>query len=427
MQRIAKWLSTRFHYSWFVVAVVFLVLLASSGMRAAYGVLIIPLEQAFGWTRAEISAPLSVGLVLFGLMGPFSAALMQRFGVRTTVMTALAVLTLGASASLAMTQTWHLLLTWGVMIGMGTGSVAVVLGAVIANRWFVAHRGLVLGIFTGSIATGQLIFLPTLAAIAEHSGWQPVAMVAALSAAAVIPLVYFLLPEHPRDVGLAPYGAVRDDASPPARGNPLTVAFAALGRGVRARDFWLLSASFFVCGMSTNGLVGTHLIPMCFDAGVAQTLAAGMLAMMGVFNVIGTTLSGWLSDRWDSRWLLFWYYALRGVSLLYLPFSDFGLYSLSVFAIFYGLDWIATGPPTMRLITDVFGSREAPILFGWIFAMHQVGAGFAAWGAGTMRTVLLTYTEAFVIAGFACFVAAALSLAVNRGRSAGLRPGLATG
>ena len=434
MQGNADWIGRRVHYAWFVVAVIFLVLLASSGLRAAYGVLIVPLEQAFGWTRAAISGPLSVGLLLFGLMGPFAAALMQRFGVRATVMTALAILAAGCALSNLMTEPWHLMMTWGVMVGAGTGSVAVVLGAVIANRWFVAHRGLVLGIFTGSIATGQLIFLPLLATIAERSGWHPVTWVAALAAAAVLPLVYFFLPEHPKDIGITPLGASKDDEGElaeraHARTNPIKVAFTSLGNAVGSRDFWLLSASFFVCGMSTNGLVGTHLIPMCFDAGVAQTMAAGILAVMGVFNVIGTTLSGWLSDRWDSRWLLFWYYALRGVSLLYLPFSDFGLYGLSLFAVFYGLDWLATGPPTMRLITDVFGRREAPILFGWIFAMHQVGAASAAWGAGTMRTLLLTYVEAFVIAGIGCFVAALLSLGVNRRRTgiAGRRPGLAAG
>jgi predicted MFS family arabinose efflux permease len=426
VHRIAKLIGKRFHYAWFVVGVVFLVMLASSGLRAAYGVLIVPLEQAFGWTRAEISAPLSVGLLLFGLMGPFAAALMQRFGVRCTLITASVFLTLGCGASLGMTQTWHLLLTWGVTVGAATGSVAVVLGAVIANRWFVKHRGLVLGILTASIATGQLIFLPLLAAIAEQGGWQPVVLVATITAAAVIPLVYFFVPEHPRDIGLAPLGG-REEVARPDRGNPLATAFSALGRGVRSRTFWLLSASFFVCGVSTNGLVGTHLIPMCFDVGVAQTAAAGLLALMGVFNVIGAAASGWLSDRWDSRWLLFWYYSLRGVSLLFLPYSDFSAFQLSLFAAFYGLDWIATGPPTMKLISDAFGAAQAPIIFGWVFAVHQMGAAFAAWGAGVMRTVLLGYTEAFVIAGIACFAAAALSLAVNRsggitGRLAPLTP-----
>jgi MFS family permease len=422
MKALARRLSGRLHYAWIVVGVIFLVTLASSGVRAAYGVLIVPLEQAFGWTRADISAPLSVGLVLFGLTGPFAAALMQRFGVRVTLVTALTVQVLGCGASLAMTQTWQLLLTWGLMIGVGSGAIATVLGAMIAHRWFVRHRGLVLGIFTASIATGQLIFLPTLAAVAESGGWQSVAMVCTAVVLVMIPVVLLLLPERPGDVGLAPYGATKDEEIAQSQGNFLSIAFTALAQGARSRDFWLLSISFFICGVSTSGLVGTHLIAMCFDAGVATTTAAGLLALMGVFNVVGSMASGWLSDRWDSRWLLFWYYGFRGVSLLLLPYSSFGPYSLALFAMFYGLDWIATGPPTMKLIGDAFGAHQVAMLFGWIFAMHQLGAGFAAWGAGLMRTVLLSYTEAFIIAGIACFVAAGLSLLVNRGPTQRLEP-----
>jgi MFS family permease len=430
MQFVAGRLGRHFHYAWVVVAVVFLASLAGAGTRAAPGVLIVPFEQAFGWTRAAISDPLSIGLFLFGLSGPFGAALMQRFGIRRTVLGAMMLIVVGVWLSLFMSEPWHLLMTWGLLVGMGTGAVAVVLGAMIANRWFVERRGLVLGIFTASIAAGQLIFLPLLAHLAELGGWQAVVWTVANAAALVIPLVLWLLPEWPRDIGVLPYGAKKGDEVEPAlqeTSNPFAIAFAALSRGMRSRDFWLLSGAFFVCGLSTNGLVGTHLISYCFDVGVTPVTSASLLAMMGVFNVIGTMAAGWASDRWDSRWLLFWFYGLRGVSLLFLPYSDFSFLHLTVFAAFYGLDWIATGPPTMRLITDSFGKQDAPILFGWIFVTHQIGAAFAASGAGWLRTSLDRYLEAFVIAGIACFVAALLVLWVGRARrDVAVRPAGAT-
>lgn len=426
MRRLAQRTNGRLHYAWVVAAVVFFVLLVSSGLRAATGVLIIPLEQAFGWTRDMVSGPLSVGLLLFGLVGPFAAALMQRFGVRRIVALALALMAAGAGLSLFMTEPWHLMATWGAMVGMASGMIAIVLGAVIVNRWFAEHRGLVLGLFMASIAAGQLIFLPVLAWIAQSGGWRPVAWVCALAGFAVVPLVWFLLPERPRDIGLLPYGATREESPAPASlGNPVTVAFRSLASAVPTKDFWLLGGTFLVCGMTTNGLIGTHLIPMCFEAGVPQVMAAGLLAMMGVFNVAGTTLAGWLSDKWDNRWLLFACYALRGVSLIYLPYSDFTLFGLTVFSVIYGLDWLATGPPTLRLLADRFGRNEAPILFGWIFAMHQVGAALAAWGAGGMRMFFNGYLEAFVIAGVVCFAGALLCLAVGRSKGSGLRPAFA--
>jgi len=426
MQKLARMLEGRLHYAWVVSALVVMVLLVASGLRAAPGVLIIPLEQAFGWSRDSVSGAISVGLLLFGLAGPFAAALMQRYGVRLMVSLAMLVMASGAGLSLLMTKPWHLMLTWGAMIGLAAGMVAVVLGAITSNRWFTHRRGLVLGLFMSAMAAGQLIFLPSLAWVAEHGGWRMVAVICAAAGFLVAPLVMMFMPERPSDVGLRPYGATADDTeSAGPRGNPLTVTFRALSNGIRTVDFWLLAGTFVVCGITTNGLVGTHLIPMCFEAGVPQVMAAGLLATMGIFNMIGTTAAGWLSDKYDNRILLFGYFFSRGLSLIFLPYSNFEATGLMIFSVIYGLDWLATGPSTLRLLTDRFGKHDAPIIFGWIFVLHQVGAAVAAWGAGVMRVEFGGYVEAFVGAGIICVLGAALALGVARLGGPGLRPAAA--
>ena len=427
MQAVARWVAPRFHYGWVVVALVFLTLLASAGIRATPGVLIVPLQQAFGWDRATISIAISLSLFLFGFMGPFAGAAMQTLGVRMTVIFALSLLVVAVGASSFMTQPWQLIVTWGVLVGIGTGSMAQVLSATIANRWFMSNRGLVIGLLSASTATGQLVFLPELAAVATHFGWRWVVYIVAAVAAVVIPLIYWLLPERPADVELLAYGAKVGDAAPvPASRNPVVTAFAALNRAVRVRDFWLLFGTFFVCGLSTNGLIGTHLIAACFDHGIPEVTGASLLAAMGIFDLFGTTGSGWFSDRWDNRWLLFWYYGLRGLSLLYLPFSGYTFYGLSIFAVFYGLDWLATVPPTVRLTNDTFGKQDAPIIFGWIFTGHQIGSATAAFGAGFLRTELDSYVQAFLIAGLACAASALMALMIGRSRRVGLKPAVAT-
>jgi MFS family permease len=402
-------------YAFVVVGVVFLCLLVAAGQRGAPGVLIQPLEKAFGWQRDTISLSAGIGIFFYGMMGPFAGALMQRFGIRRTVMTALALMAASVALSALMTQPWQLIALWGVFSGIGSGCVSMVLAATVVNRWFTTHRGLVMGLLTASTATGTLIFIPGLAAIAEHAGWEPVVLTVAAGAAAMIPFAYWLLPEWPTDAGLGRYGAAPDEAPPaPDQRNLLALAFGTLTRAMRFRAFWYLFATFFVCGFTTNGLVGTHLIALCGDHGIQEVQAAGLLATMGVFDLFGTTASGWLTDRFDPRKLLFMYYGLRGLSLIYLPYSDFSFFGLSIFAMFYGLDWIATVPPTLRLTSENFGSRDAPIVFGWIAAGHQIGAASAAYFAGRMHTIQGNYLEAFVIAGMTGLAAALISLLIAR-------------
>ncbi len=408
----------RLHYAWVVAGLTFLVLLATAGVRSAPGVLIVPLEKEFGWDRATISLAISVNLVLYGLIGPFAAALMARLGIRRTVLVSLSCVAIGVAMTPLMTAAWHLVLLWGVVVGCGTGMTALVLGATVVNRWFVERRGLVLGVLTASSATGQLVFLPLLASVVQRLGWRPAALLVAGAAAMVVPLVALLLRERPSEVGLRPYGA-NDEAEEPATlaGNPFLAAVDALMVGLRSRDFWLLAASFFVCGASTNGLIGTHLIPACLDYGIPEVQGAALLAAMGLFDLVGTTASGWLSDRWDNRVLLSWYYGLRGVALILLPIclgSASG--GLPVFAVIYGLDWIATVPPTVRLTSDAFGKARAAMMFGWIFAAHQLGAAAAALGAGALRSWTGDYERAFITSGALCLMTAGLVLQIGRGR-----------
>ncbi|MGN6667728.1 MAG: MFS transporter [Trinickia sp.] len=417
MNWIARKMNGRAHYGWVVAAVIFLVLLAAAGTRATPSVMMVPLEHQMGWSRATISLAISVNIALYGLTGPFAAASMQRFGVRPTLMTAIVVMAGGVALSSMMTAPWEMIRSWGVMVGGATGVAALTLSATVVNRWFVERRGLVMGVLTASSATGQLVFLPMLAAVAEHHGWRPVVLIVAACAALVLPLIVFLLPERPASVGLRPYGEAHDAPLAAGQGaqNPLAIAFGTLASASKSRDFWLLFFSFFICGASTNGYIGTHLIAMCGDYGLSEVQGASLLAAMGIFDLVGTTLSGWLSDRFNSRVLLCCYYGLRGLSLIYLPHA-FGIdfFGLPLFAAFYGLDWIATVPPTVRLTTDAFGKDSAPIVFGWVVAGHQLGAAFAAYGAGLLRSSLGTYTVASMISGGLCLIASVVVLRIHR-------------
>lgn len=410
------------HYGWVVAGATFLTMLVTAGAMGAPGVMIVPLEKEFGWSAEQISAAMAIRLLLFGLMGPFAAGFMNRFGLRPVATTALMLIAAGLAGSLAMTAPWQLILLWGVVVGFGTGLTAMVLGATVATRWFSERRGLVMGMLSASTATGQLVFLPVLASVTEHHGWR-MALVIVLAMLGVATIaVLALLRDRPADVGLLPYGETAATAKPAAP-SPTLSPFAALRSVSTSRTFWILFGTFFVCGCSTNGLVQTHFISLCGDYGMAPVGAAGLLAAIGVFDFFGTIGSGWLSDRFDNRWLLFWYYGLRGLSLLLLPFTNFTFYGLSLFAVFYGLDWVATVPPTVKLTADRFGRERANLVFGWVFAGHQIGAAFAAYGAGFTRTVFASYLPAFFLAGLLCLVASAAVLIISRpqGRLAGAR------
>ncbi|PDT06074.1 MFS transporter [Rhizobium chutanense] len=404
------------HYGWVVVAATFLTMLVTAGAMGAPGVLIKPLQDEFGWETSQISSALAIRLILFGFMGPFAAAFMNYFGVRKVIVFALALIGAGFIGSLFMTTLWQLLLLWGIVVGFGTGLTAMVLAATVSSRWFTKHRGLVVGMLSASSATGQLVFLPLMAELTVRYGWRStVFFVCAMIMVAALAVLAFMR-DRPADLNLPALGET--DVTPPPAATSLGVALmtpiTVLKEISKTSTFWILFATFFICGLSTNGLIQTHFVTLCGDFGIVPVAAASVLAVMGIFDFFGTIGSGWLSDRFDNRWLLFWYYGLRGLSLLYLPFSDFSFYGLSIFAVFYGLDWIATVPPTVKIAADRFGREKVGLVFGWVFAGHQLGAATAAYGAGLSRTELSSYLPAFFVAGAFCLLASILAITLKK-------------
>jgi len=404
------------HPAWVVAGITFATLFATSGFRSAPSVLILPLEKDFGWQRDVISLAVAINVLLYGLTAPFAAALMERFTVRKVVMAALATVGTGALLTIWMNQSWHLMLLWGVIVGVGTGSMALVFAATIANRWFVKKRGLVIGILTAASASGQLVFLPGLSKLAEDPGWRASSLVIALGAYLMVPLIYFFLKEDPQSANTTAYGA-ESTWQPPVleKGNAAKIAVKALKDASKVRNFWYLVGSFFVCGLSTSGLIGTHFIPAAHDHGMPQVVAASLLALIGVFDVIGTIFSGYLTDRIDPRKLLFFYYLLRGLSLFLLPSILFSSLhpSTLVFIIFYGLDWVATVPPTVVLCRQVLGPEKGALIYGWVFAAHQIGGALAAYGAAIMRIKFGDYAAAFYVTGVLCVITSYFVLQIS--------------
>ncbi len=405
------------HPAWIVAGLTFLTLMATAGFRSAPSVLIVPLEEAFGWGRDGISLAVSINVLLYGLTAPFAAALMERFGIKRVVLFALTAVGSGALLTMAIDSLWQLVALWGFVVGVGTGSMALVFAASIVNRWFIERKGLVIGALTAAAATGQLIFLPTLSSLAMDYGWRSVSLTVGIAALAMVPLIKVLLPERPASIGAAPFGAPADWVDVPVPvGNAARLAISTLSQAFRVKNFWYLTISFFVCGLSTSGLIGTHFIPAAHDHGMMQVAAASLLALIGVFDVVGTLLSGWLTDRIDPRKLLFFYYLFRGISLFLLPSILFATIhpSTLVFVIFYGLDWVATVPPTILLCRSVLGPERGTVVYGWVFAAHQIGGSIAALGAGIARVKFGDYAVAFYASGLACIAVSFLVLRIKK-------------
>ncbi|MEV6768595.1 MFS transporter [Nocardia sp. NPDC051030] len=407
----------RLHPAWIVAVIGFVTLIGAAGFRSVPSVLMDPLHTEFGWSHGTIGAAVSVNVLLYGLISPFAAALMDRFGIRRVVVCALLLIAAGSGLTVFMTQAWQLMATWGVLVGLGVGSMSMPFVATITGRWFVRQRGLVTGVLTAAGATGQLVFLPLIASLAHDHGWRVPAVLVAGIALAVVPLVWLFIRDFPSDIGVTAYGAEpgNDPGVRTRAAGGASRALTVLGTIARKPVFWLLAGGFAICGASTNGLIGTHFVSAAHDHGMPATTAAGLLATVGVFDVAGTIASGWLTDRVDSRYLLVGYYTLRGLSLLILPmlFRPSVEPSMWAFIIFYGLDWIATVPPTVALCREHFGA-DGPVAFGWVFASHQIGAALAAFGAGVIRDVQGSYTTAWFIAGGLCAIAALFSAGIRR-------------
>jgi len=406
------------YYGWIVVGLTFVAVLIAAGIRSITGVLMIPLEQEFEWSRSAISLAFAINLTLYGISGPFIAAGFQRIGIRKMMSFAMLILVAGMGASLFMTKVWHLQFIWGIIIGTGCGVFLTVLSATVANNWFEKRKGIVLGFLMAATAAGQMIFLPLLSNVTEQYSWRAGIYIFMVLGLLMVPAIIIWMRNKPADKGLLPYGVTEivPEENKGSKKNPIADAFSVLGIAVRKGPFWLLSLSFFICGLSTAGLMATHFIPACGAYGIPEVTAASLFAFMGIFNIVGTMASGWLSDRFDNRWLLFWYYGLRGLSLMFLPYalSTVSYPMLIAFAVFYGLDWIATVPPTVKLTTEYFGRDKGPIVYGWVFAFHQLGSGAAAFMGGYLYEILNGYTITFMSAGILCIVATIFVLSVKK-------------
>jgi MFS family permease len=410
-------LSLPFYYGWFVVSICFATTLISAGVRSSPSVLIHPLESEFGWSRALIASAISMNLLLFGVAAPISGFLLDRYGARKVMLGSLLLLITGVSGTVAMTQFWQFFLVWGVIVGIGAGGVGSVLTATVGNRWFIARRGLALGILGSASSTGQLIFLPFFMAMIAYSGWRIGSTTLIVLAVFLLPLIFLFMRDDPADVGLEPYGAGQAGAASSGGATSLR-GMSAKNATITPREvlgsptFWLLCGSFFVCGGTANGLIGVHLIPHEIEIGIPQVTAASLVGIMGALNIVGTTFSGWMIDRVQAHKWLALVYALRGASLLLLPFArDFS--SLVVFAVIYGLDWFATVPPSMAITADTFGRHNVGKVYGWIFMSHQIGAAIMASAAGALRDYVGDYNFAFLSGGAIAMIAAGLALQIK--------------
>lgn len=414
----------RIHYSWFILALTFCSIIVAGIVMSSSGVFIDPLEKEFGWDRSIIALAFAISLFLYGISGPFMAALLEVIGLKKMMIVSMATLLTGIILTLMMNQSWQMILIWGVIIGLGASLFLTVVSPYVANHWFEKRRGLAVGILTASTATGQLILLPVLAAIIENYSWRwAIALFMILSFIMLIIILLFMK-NTPKDVGILPYGLEKEiqESNKGEKKNPIVLAFNGLFEAVKVKEFWLLAGSFFICGLSTSGLIGTHFISYCISFGIPLVTAASFLSFMGIFNLVGTTLSGWLSDRFDNRWLLFWYYGLRGASLVLLPYAlnEGSTTLLVIFTVFYGLDWIATVPPTISISRQIFGITKSGIIYGWIFASHQAGAAVAAYGGGLIYKFFNTYTWAFFLAGIFCLLASLFVIIIKKQHSSQL-------
>lgn len=382
------------------------------------GVFIEPFENEFGWDRSIIALAFAISMFLYGISGPFMAALLNIIGLKKMMIISMTTLLTGIILTFIMNQSWQMIIIWGFIIGLGSSLFLTVLSPYVANHWFEKRRGLAVGILTASTATGQLVLLPVLAAIIENYSWRPALGLIMILSFIMLIIILLFMKNTPKDVGILPYGLEQEEQGGNERQkeNPITIAFKGLFEAVKVKEFWLLAGSYFICGLSTNGLIGTHFISYCMSFGLPLVTAASFLSFMGIFDLVGTTLSGWLSDRFDNRWLLFWYYGLRGASLVLLPYAliEGSMTMLIIFTVFYGLDWIATVPPTISISRRIFGINKSGIVYGWINAAHQAGSAVAAYGGGLIYRFFNSYTWAFFLAGAFCILASLFVIIIKK-------------
>ena len=389
-----------------MAGLVFLMTIMASAVSSTPQLIILPITEEYNWQISDITN--AIGLMFFTLacLAPFSGALILNLGVTPVVLIALGLNIIGLGLSIISFEKWHFLITIGLFLGAASGIIGLGLTATVASRWFVKRRGLVVGFLTAAFAAGQLLFVPLMAWITTVVDWRFALLIPIMGSLISSILFLFFGKNWPSDLNLTPFGSLTIEKPPEkASQNAVLVSFQVLKSATTQPAFWILSATFFICGLSSTGIVGQHFIPFCADNNVGIVAASSYLAIMGIFNFIGTIGSGWLSDRFDNYKLLMWFYGLRALSLIYLPFSGFEFFTLLLWAMFFGLDFIATVPPTVKLTSKYFGTINGPVLFGWIFAAHQMGSAIAASSAGWSRDTILTYMPSFVVAGLLSLLA----------------------
>lgn len=402
---------SKLHFAWVVLGALVVVMLLASGLRAVFGVFIKPLEATFGWDRASLSGAAAVSLLLLGAAGPVVGWLADRWGPRRVILLSTIVLGVGTLLSSRVTALWQLYLTAGVLMGLGAGGVGMSTGAALAARWFEGRRGLVMGLVGGAMSAGQLAIVPLAVWLTLSYGWrQSFLYLGVLLLVIGVPVTLLLVHDDPRERGLKAYGAGHAAAAGAMPAPP--EGRTRVAEAMQVPAFWLLAATFFICGYTSNGLVLTHLVPHAAEHGFSEMHAAQALGVMGAMNILGTVASGWICDRFGRKGPLAFYYGVRGVSLLFLLYV-WNVPSLHIFAAIFGLNYISTVPPTTTLTANIFGRYSVGSLSGWIFFSHQVGSALGAAMGGWVFQATGSYSWAFISAAMLAFLAVPLALAIK--------------
>jgi MFS family permease len=400
------------HDAWIVLGAVMIIMLLASGLRAVFGVFIKPIEATFGWDRASLSGVAALSLLLLGAVGPVAGWLADRWGPRRVIVFGCLILAAGTVLSSQVMSLWQIYLSAGVLMAVGGGGIQMSTAATVAARWFEARRGLVLGILGGAMSAGQLVIIPLAVWLTLHHGWRQSFLWLGIALLIIaLPLALWFVKDDPARYGLQPYGA--GQSRPEGGQHPKTPERRVpIGEAMQVPAFWLLASTFFVCGYTTGGLVLTHLVPHAADHGFSEMNAAQAMGVMGALNILGTVASGWICDHFGRKGPLAFYYAVRGLSLLFLLYV-WNVPSLNLFAAIFGLNYISTVPATTTLTANIFGRYSIGTLSGWIYFAHQVGAALGAAVGGWMFQATGSYGWAFVSGAVLAFVAAALALAIK--------------
>jgi len=403
----------RLHPAWIVLGALTLCLLASTGIRAVFGVYIKPMEAEFGWSRGALSGAAALSLLLLGAVGPFAGRLADRWGPRRVIVLSLTLLGLGSIASAFVQSLWHIYLTAGVLMAVGAGGAALSTGSTVVARWFESRRGMAMGLAAGGMSAGQLIVIPLATVLTLWFGWRWSFLWLGVGLLVlVVPVGAWLIRNLPEERGVRPLGATGPSQTAAQMADARQAGRVSVSEAAQTAPFWLLMSTFFVCGYTSNGMVLTHFMPHALEHNFSAMEASAALGVMGAMNIVGTIGSGWLCDRFGRRGPLATYYFVRGVALLFLLYV-WNVPSLHFWAALFGLNYISTVPPTTTLTANIYGRYSVGELSGWIFFAHQVGSALGAALAGWIYEWSGSYSPAFVSAAVMAFLATGLTLMIR--------------